>query len=177
MFGLIVSRLWRLKLEQTMNNQHFSTSNSSCNNGRKKEKTTHFIISDLLMLLVRLNERSWDKNKVCSVYRKTRNTYRFKVKFSLHRSSKPLGNRKVKASGFSQLLAQEGGNVVTLTHQPSLPPGVFLELIFRGSVDPRAHGSIGSFSKNPQRHHWGLIPRLWLVVQCLDHYATPGPYI
>jgi hypothetical protein len=43
----------------------------------------------------------------------------------------------------------EGGKVVTLTHQPSLPPGVFLVLIFRGWVDTRAHGSVGSFGKTP----------------------------
>jgi hypothetical protein len=40
------------------------------------------------------------------------------------------------------------------------PPGVFLVLIFRGWVNSRAHGSFGSFGKNPQRHHWGSIPRL-----------------
>jgi hypothetical protein len=53
----------------------------------------------------------------------------------------------------------EGGKVVTLTHRPSLPPGVLLVLVFRGWVDSRAHGSVGSFGKNPQRHHWGSIPR------------------
>jgi hypothetical protein len=40
------------------------------------------------------------------------------------------------------------------------PPGVFLVLIFRGWVDPRAHGSVGSYGKDPQWHHWGSIPRL-----------------
>jgi hypothetical protein len=35
--------------------------------------------------------------------------------------------------------AREGGNVVSLTHRPPLPPGMFLVVIFtRGSVDPRA---------------------------------------
>jgi hypothetical protein len=53
----------------------------------------------------------------------------------------------------------EGVKVVTPTHRPSLPPGVFLVLIFKGWVDPRAHGSVGSYGKNPQRHHWESIPR------------------
>jgi hypothetical protein len=52
----------------------------------------------------------------------------------------------------------EGGKVVTLKNRSSLPPGIFLVLIFRGWVDPRAHGSVCSFGKNP-RHHWGSIPR------------------
>jgi hypothetical protein len=34
-------------------------------------------------------------------------------------------------------------------------PGTF----FRGWVDPKAYGSVGSFEKNPQQHHWGQIPR------------------
>jgi hypothetical protein len=38
-------------------------------------------------------------------------------------------------------------------------PRSFLVLIFRGWVDATAHGSGGSYGKNPQRHHWGSIPR------------------
>jgi hypothetical protein len=34
-----------------------------------------------------------------------------------------------------------------------------LVLIFRGWVDPRAHGSVGNFGKIPRLHHWGSIPR------------------
>jgi hypothetical protein len=49
--------------------------------------------------------------------------------------------------------------VISLTHRPALLPGIFLILIFRGWVDPRAHGSVGSLGKNPQWHHWGSIPR------------------
>jgi hypothetical protein len=44
----------------------------------------------------------------------------------------------------------EGGKVVTPTHRLSLPPGVFLVLIFRGWVDPRAHVSVGT-SENTTR--------------------------
>jgi hypothetical protein len=47
--------------------------------------------------------------------------------------------------------------------QPYAPavftPRSILVLIFRGWVDPREHGSVGSYEKNPQRHHWGSIPR------------------
>jgi hypothetical protein len=49
--------------------------------------------------------------------------------------------------------------VVSLTHRPALLPGIFLVLIFRGWVDPRAHGSVVSLGKNPQWQHWGSIPR------------------
>ena len=38
-------------------------------------------------------------------------------------------------------------------------PRRFLVLIFRGWVDPRAHGSVGGYRKTPHRHHWGSIPR------------------
>ena len=48
-----------------------------------------------------------------------------------------------------------------------------------GWVDPRAHGSVGSYGKNPQ---WltppGVAPEaVRLVAQCHNHYATPGPGI
>jgi hypothetical protein len=73
--------------------------------------------------------------------------------------SRPLGIQKVKAPDFLDFRHYEGAKVVTLTHRPSLLPGVFLVLIFRGWVDPRAHGSVVSLGKNPQRHHWGSIRR------------------
>jgi hypothetical protein len=39
--------------------------------------------------------------------------------------NRPLGIRKVNASGFCyDFQHYEGGKVVTLTHRPSLPPGV-----------------------------------------------------
>ena len=43
--------------------------------------------------------------------------------------------------------------------RPSLPAGGFLVLVFRGWVDSTAHGSVCSFGKSLQRHHWGSIPR------------------
>jgi hypothetical protein len=59
--------------------------------------------------------------------------------------------------------------------QPYAPaafiPRINLVLIFRGWVDPRAHGTMPR--KKP-----GLDPGTFrLVAQCLNHYATPGPYI
>jgi hypothetical protein len=40
-----------------------------------------------------------------------------------------------------------------------------------------AHGSVGSYEKNPQWLTSLVIDpeTVWLVSQCLNHYATPGP--
>ena len=74
--------------------------------------------------------------------------------------------------------AREGGEVVTLTYRPPLPPGMFMVLIFtRGWVDPRdMEMSEGVMSlKNPVTPP-GINPgTVRLVVQRLNHYATPGP--
>ena len=76
--------------------------------------------------------------------------------------------------------AREGGEVVSLTHRPPLPPGTFLVLIFtRGWVDPRAMvRSEGDMSlKNPVTPP-GIDPgTVRLVAQRLNHYATPGPFM
>ena len=73
--------------------------------------------------------------------------------------------------------AHEGSEVVSLTHRPPLPPGMFLVLIFtRGWVDPRAMvPSEGNMSlKNPVTPP-GIDPgTVRLVAQRLNHYATPG---
>jgi hypothetical protein len=82
-----------------------------------------------------------------------------KVKVSRDRPRWPKGFRYVKAPDFLDFRHYEGGKVVTIMHRPSLPPGVFLVLIFRGWVDPRAHGSLGRYGKNPQWHPRGSIPR------------------
>jgi hypothetical protein len=42
------------------------------------------------------------------------------------------GSRRLRLLDRLDILYYEGGKVVTLTHRPSLPPGVFLILIFRG---------------------------------------------
>jgi hypothetical protein len=64
--------------------------------------------------------------------------------------------------------------------QPYAPAGftprIILVLIFRGWVNPRAHGSVGSFGKNPPVTSLGIEPETSrLVEQCLNHYATLGP--
>jgi hypothetical protein len=70
------------------------------------------------------------------------------------------------------------GEVVSLTHRPPLPPGMFLVLIFTGEwVNPRAIvWSEGNMSlKNPVTPP-GIDPgTIQLVAQRLNHYATPGP--
>ena len=74
--------------------------------------------------------------------------------------------------------AHEGGEVVSLTHRPPLPPGMFLVLIFtRGWVDPRAMvRSEGNMSlKNPVTPPGNDPGTVRLVAQGLNHYATPGP--
>jgi len=71
---------------------------------------------------------------------------------------------------------REGGEVVSLTNRPPLPPGTFLILIFtRGWVDPRAMvRSEGNMSlKNPVTPPGIDAGTFRLVAQCLNHYATP----
>jgi hypothetical protein len=73
-------------------------------------------------------------------------------------------------SRISWHLVREGGEVVSLTHRPPLPPGVFLVLIFtRGWVDPRAmarsEGDVTEKSSDTTGNG--------LVAQRLNHYATP----
>jgi hypothetical protein len=74
--------------------------------------------------------------------------------------------------------ARKGGEVVSRTHRPPLPPGMFLVLIFiRGWVAPRAmERAEGDMSlKNPVPPP-GIDPgTIQLVAQRLNHYTTPGP--
>jgi hypothetical protein len=89
----------------------------------------------------------------------------------------PREFQEFDAPRFSWHSAHEGGEVVSLTHRPPLPPGTFLVLIFtRGWVDPRAMiRSEGNMSqKNPVTPP-GIDPgTVRLVAQRLNHYATPG---
>ena len=92
----------------------------------------------------------------------------YKVKESPNR---PAVAQRVPGGLGSQISwhsAREGGEVVSLTHRPPLPPGMFLALIFtRGWVDPRA----------VERSEWDMSLKnsVRLVAQRLNHYATPGP--
>jgi hypothetical protein len=61
--------------------------------------------------------------------------------------------------------------------QPYAPaaftPRINVVLIFRGWVDPRAHGTVRCHGKSRDT---GIDPGTFrLVAQCLKHYATPGP--
>jgi hypothetical protein len=104
----------------------------------------------------------------------------FKVKVKKSPNRPGVAQRVPGGLGFqiSWHSAQEGGEVVSLTHLPPLPPGMFLVLFFtRGWVDPRAmERSEGDMSmKNPVTPPW-IDPRtVRLVAQRLNHYATPGP--
>jgi hypothetical protein len=74
------------------------------------------------------------------------------------------GSRRLRLLDPLDTRRYEGGKVVTFTHRPPSPPGVFLVLIFRGWVDPRAHGSVTA-SEN--------IPSETTGNRFRDHYATP----
>jgi hypothetical protein len=105
-------------------------------------------------------------------------TFKVKVKESHNRSG--VAQRVPGGLGFqiSWHSAHEGGEIVSLTHRPPLPPEMFLVLFFtRGWVDPRAmvwpEGNMSP--KNPVTPP-GIDPgAVRLVAQRLNHYATPGP--
>jgi hypothetical protein len=74
--------------------------------------------------------------------------------------------------------AHEGGEVVSPTHRPTLPPGNFPGTHFyKGLSRPQDHGAVGRNMslKNPAIAP-GIDPgTVQLVAQRLNHYATPGP--
>jgi hypothetical protein len=55
-----------------------------------------------------------------------------KVKFSRYGPEQAIVDPEVKVPDFLDFQHYVGGRVITPTHRPSLPPGVFLVLIFRG---------------------------------------------
>jgi hypothetical protein len=74
--------------------------------------------------------------------------------------------------------AREGGEVVSVTHRPPLPAGMFLVLIFTGSwVAPTTMiQSEGNMSlKNPVTRPVIDPGTVRLVAQRLNHYAHPRP--
>jgi hypothetical protein len=102
-----------------------------------------------------------------------------KLKESCNRPGVPQRVPGGLGSQISWHSAREGGEVVSLTHRPPLPPGMFLVLIStRGwVVDPRAmEQSEGDMSRKNPVTPPGIDPgTVQLVAQRLNHYATPGP--
>jgi hypothetical protein len=93
--------------------------------------------------------------------------------FPLQAWSGSWGSRRLRLLDLLDFRHYKGGKVVTLMYRPPSPPGVFLVLIFRGWVNPRAHGSVGIRKKSPVTP-LAIDPETFqLAAQCLNHYATP----
>ena len=95
--------------------------------------------------------------------------------------NRPDGAQRVPGGLGSQISwhsAREGVEVISLTHRPPLPPGMFLVLIFtRGWIDPRTmERSEGNMSLKIQVTPPGIdTGTVRLVAQRLNRYATPDP--
>jgi hypothetical protein len=114
--------------------------------GHKNHETIKRVCNILLKLLV---------------YIHTMRTLTGKGKGSpLQAQAASWGSRRLRLLDLLDIRHYEGGKVVTLTHRPPLPPGVFLVLIFRGWVDPRAQGTVEVPGKNPQWNNRVSIPKL-----------------
>jgi hypothetical protein len=84
----------------------------------------------------------------------------------------PEGSRSLRHPDFLTSV-HEGGRLSAL-RTGRLYPKMNLVLVFRGWVDPRAHGTVRCHGKTPETP--GIDPgTLRLVAQCLNHYDTPGP--
>jgi hypothetical protein len=95
--------------------------------------------------------------------------------FLLQAWSGSWGSRRLRLLDRLDFRHYESGKVICFTHRPPSPPGVFLVLIFRGWVNPRAHGSVGIFGKKFPVTPLGIDSETFrLAAQCLNHYATPG---
>ena len=84
---------------------------------------------------------------------------------------------KVKESRNRPPVAHEGGDVVSLTHRPPLPPGNVPGTRFHWGLSRlQVHGTVGRNMslKNPVTPP-GIDPgTVRIVAQRLNHYATPG---
>jgi hypothetical protein len=98
-----------------------------------------------------------------------------KVKLSRYRPEQALGG-----SGRLRLRMFITFDTMKVVGRQPYAPAVFaprsiLVHIFRDWVDPRAHGSVGSYRKKSPATPLGIDPEtLGLVVQRLNHYATPS---
>ena len=85
------------------------------------------------------------------------------------------GFRRLRLPDLIDIRHYEGGKVVTLTHRPPSPPGVFLVLILEAESTP-GHMELSEPRKKSPAKPPGIDPKtLRLEAQCLNHYATPGP--
>jgi hypothetical protein len=149
----------------------------TCSGNHMHARTRKHARTDQYVILIAFPQQQWFRERTSVL----RYTYiaclaiKGKGKgFSLQAWSGFWGSRRLRLLGLLDFRHYEGCKVVNLTFWPPSPPGVFLVLIFRGWVNPRAHGSVGRLGKNPQRHHWGVDPETFrLVARCLNHYATP----
>ena len=82
-----------------------------------------------------------------------------KVTVSRYRPKSALVDPEVKAPDFLDLQHYEGGKVVTLTHRSPLPPGGSWYQFLEAESTPGHMVQSVATQKNPQRHHWGSIPR------------------
>jgi hypothetical protein len=86
------------------------------------------------------------------------------------------GFRQVKAPDFLDFRHYEGGKVIILTHQPSLPPGVSWYSLLEAESTPGHVVPSAAREKKSTVTPLGIDPEtLRLAAQCLNHYATPGP--
>jgi hypothetical protein len=92
---------------------------------------------------------------------------------SLEAWTGPQGSRRLRPPDFLTS-AHEGGRLCQPYAPAAFTPRINLVFIFRGWVDPRAHGTVRCHEKTTATP--GIDPGTFrLVAQCLNHYATPGP--
>jgi hypothetical protein len=72
----------------------------------------------------------------------------------------PRGSSRLRLRVFFDFRHYEGGKVVTLTHRPSLSPGVSKYSFLEAESTPGHIVPSVATEKIPHWHHWGLIPRL-----------------
>jgi hypothetical protein len=86
------------------------------------------------------------------------------------------GSRRLRRLDLLDTRHYEGGKVVTLTHRPSLPPGRSWYSFLEAESTPGHMVPSETRKKFPAKPP-GIDPEtLRLVAQCLNHYATPGPF-
>jgi hypothetical protein len=82
----------------------------------------------------------------------------------------------LQGSQISKHWAHEGDKVVTLTHRPSLPPGISWYSFLEAESAPRGTRKYQLPQNKFQASALGIDHRSFrLVAWCLNHYATPGP--